>query len=79
MPARSPQVQLAEGLARQGAVWPAVEAVWQALNIDAGDPLAQTLLAELMLSGDFYDEAIAAASRAIELDPDCSPAYLALG
>ena len=32
-----------------------------------------------MLAGDFYDEAIAAATRAIELDPDCAPAYVALG
>jgi tetratricopeptide (TPR) repeat protein len=32
-----------------------------------------------MLSGDFYDEAIDAASKAIEIDPACSPAYLALG
>ena len=30
-------------------------------------------------AGDFYDEAIRAATAAIELDPDCAPAYLALG
>lgn len=80
MPAqRSQQVQLAEGLARQGAVQPAVDACHQALHLDAADPLALALLAELMLSGDFYDEAIEAAGRAIEVDPGCSPAYLALG
>ncbi len=76
---RSQQVALAEGLARQGHVQPAVEACYQALSIDEGNPLVHCLLADLMLSGDFYDEAIAAASRAIEIDPSCSPAYLALG
>lgn len=76
---RSQQLALAEGLARQGHMQPAVEACYQALRIDEGEALAHCLLAELMLVGDFYDEAIAAASRAIELDPDCSPAYLALG
>lgn len=79
MAERSQQLALAEGLARQGHVQPAVEACYQALRIDEGEALAHCLLAELMLSGDFYDEAIAAATRAIEIDPDCSPAYLALG
>ena len=76
---RSQQLALAEGLARQGHVQPAVEACYQALRIDEGEALTHCLLADLMLSGDFYDEAIAAASRAIEIDPTCSPAYLALG
>lgn len=79
MSGRGQQSLLAEGLARQGHVAPAVEACYQALRIDDADPLVHALLAELFLTGDFYDEAIAAASRAIELDPDCAPAYLALG
>jgi tetratricopeptide (TPR) repeat protein len=76
---RSQQVLLAEGLARQGQIAPALEACHAALRIDPSQPHAHALLAELMLSGDFYDEAIAAATRAIEIDPDCSPAYLDLG
>jgi len=79
MTGRSQQVALAEGLARQGHIQPAVEACYQALRIDDADPLVHCLLAHLMLEGDFYDEAIEAATRAIEIDPDCSPAYLALG
>lgn len=76
---RSQQLALAEGLARQNHLQPAVEACYQALATNEGDPLVHCLLADLMLAGDFYDEAITAASRAIEMDPDCSPAYLALG
>ena len=79
MSGRGQQSLLAEGLARQGHVAPAVEACYQALRNDDADPLVHALLADLFLTGDFYDEAIAAASRAIELDPDCAPAYLALG
>lgn len=79
MSPRSRQVLLAEGLARQGHVAPAVEACYEALRIDDADPLVHAMLADLFLTGDFYDEAIASASRAIELDPDCAPAYLALG
>lgn len=79
MSPRSRQVLLAEGLARQGQVAHAVEAAYEALRLEDGDALVHALLAELFLTGDFYDEAIAAASRAIELDPDCAPAYLALG
>lgn len=79
MTERDRESLLAEGLARQGNVAPAVEACYAALGRDAADPLVHALLADLFLSGDFYDEAIAAASRAIELDPDCAPAYLALG
>ncbi|MEN6430812.1 MAG: tetratricopeptide repeat protein, partial [Coriobacteriales bacterium] len=56
-----------------------VSACYDALAIDDRDAFAHALLAELMLEGDFYDEAITAATQAIELDPDCSPAYLALG
>jgi tetratricopeptide (TPR) repeat protein len=76
---RTQQVLLAEGLARQGQLAPAVEACHAALRVDAAQPLAHALLAELMLAGDFYDEAIKAATTAIELDPDCAPAYLDLG
>jgi tetratricopeptide (TPR) repeat protein len=76
---RSQQVMLAEGLARQGQVAPAVEACFAALRIDDSSAHAHCLLAEMMLAGDFYDEAIKASTRAIELDPDCSPAYLDLG
>lgn len=79
MAGRSQQIALAEGLARQGHVQPAVDACFQALAIDEGDPRVHCLLAELMLAGDFYDEAIKYASRAIEIDPSCSPAFLALG
>ena len=79
MTGRSQQAVLAEGLARQGHVAPAVDACYQALRIDDADPLVHALLADLFLDGDFYDEAIASASRAIELDPDCAPAFLALG
>jgi tetratricopeptide (TPR) repeat protein len=76
---RSQQALLAEGLARQGHVAPAVDACYQALRNDDDDPLVHALLADLFLSGDFYDEAISAATRAIELDPACAPAFLALG
>lgn len=79
MSGRSRQILLAEGLARQGHVAPAVEAAFEALRIDEREPLAHALLADLFLEGDFYDEAIDAATRAIELDPACAPAYLALG
>jgi superkiller protein 3 len=79
MSPRNRQVLLAEGLARQGHVAPAVEACYEALRQDESDPLANVLLSDLFLTGDFYDEAIQAASTAIELDPDCAPAYLSLG
>ena len=79
MSGRSQAAMLAEGLARQGHVAPAVDACYQALRNDDADPVVHSLLADLFLSGDFYDEAISSATRAIELDPDCAPAYLALG
>jgi tetratricopeptide (TPR) repeat protein len=72
-------VLLAEGLWKQGHVAAAVDACYEALRVDSTDPLVQALLADLFLTGDFYDESIAAATKAIELDPDCAPAYLALG
>ncbi len=79
MSPRSRQVLLAEGLSRQGHVAPAVDACYEALRLDDTDPLVHALLSDLFLAGDFHDEAIAAASKAIELDPDCAPAYLSLG
>jgi tetratricopeptide (TPR) repeat protein len=79
MSPRSRQVLLAEGLARQGHVAPAVEACYEALRLDEADPLVHALLSDLFLAGDFHEEAIKSASTAIELDPDCAPAYLSLG
>ncbi|MDI6712618.1 MAG: tetratricopeptide repeat protein [Anaerosomatales bacterium] len=77
--ARSQQAMIAEGLARQGRVAEAVAACHEALAIDERDAATHALLADLLLGEDFYDEAIATATQGIELDPDCSPAYLALG
>ena len=79
MSGRSEHVSLAEDLARQGHVAPAVDACYRALRNDDADPLIHAMLADLFLSGDFYDEAIRSATRAIELDAGCAPAYLALG
>lgn len=76
---RSSQVLVAEQLARQGQLPTAVAACYEALAVADRDPLAHVLLGHLMLAGDFYDEAIAASTQAIEFDPDCAPAYLALG
>jgi superkiller protein 3 len=70
---------VAEELARQGAVGAAVGACYDALALDDREPRTHALLAHLMLEGDFYDQAIAEATKAIELDPDFSAAYLALG
>jgi len=70
---------MAEGLARQGHVQSATEACFASLAADASDPAIHCLLAELMLAGDFYREAIDHATRAIELDPSCAPAYFELG
>ncbi len=69
----------AEALARSGAVGAAVEACYEALALGDREPRVHALLAHLMLEGDFYDQAIAEATKAIEADPDCSAAYLALG
>ncbi len=79
MSERVGQALVAEGLARQGRVAEAVRACYEALAIDERDPATHALLANLMLEEDFYDEAIDAATQAIEIDPDCAPAYLALG
>ncbi len=76
--ARSQHVETAEKLAREGRYAKAAAEAWKALP-DRGDPLPRALLAEVMLAGDFYEPAIRFATDAIELDPDCAPAYLALG
>ena len=49
MSGRSQQALLAEGLARQGHVAPAVEACYEALRNDDADPLVHALLADLFL------------------------------
>jgi tetratricopeptide (TPR) repeat protein len=72
-------LELAERLWRQGRVDSAVAACHDALGIDASDAAVHALLSELYLTQDFYEEAIAAASRAIEIDPSCAPALLTLG
>lgn len=77
--ARSTAVRLAEALARQGQVSLAVAACYEALALDDREPYTYALLAHLFGEADFYDEAITAATAAIERDPDCAPAYLALG
>jgi len=70
---------LAEGLARQGVLEPAVESCVEAIAADATDARSHALLGELMLQVDAHDAAIAAATRAIELDPDLAVAYAVLG
>ena len=79
MAERSQQVLLAEGLARQGRTAPAVAACYQALRIDEQAPLIHCLLAGLMLDEGFCEQAATSATRAIELDPGCAPAYFVLG
>ena len=79
MAARSIEALHGEHLARDHRVAPAVEACYEALKVDERDPLVHAVLGHLFLTGDFYDEAISSATRAIELDPDCAPAYLVLG
>lgn len=79
MAGRSAAVVAAEGLARRGQVGAAVGACYDALALGDRGAHVHAILASLMLEGDFYDEAITEATAAIEADPDCSPAYLALG
>jgi len=62
-----------------GEVPAAVDACYDALREHERDARVHALLGDLFLAGDFYEEAIVAASRAIELDAECAPAYLALG
>ncbi|HEY3318100.1 MAG TPA: tetratricopeptide repeat protein [Coriobacteriia bacterium] len=75
---RSQHVAAAEQLAREGRYAKAAVEAWDALA-DRNDPLPRIILAEVMLADDFYEPAIRFATEAIELDPDCAPAYLALG
>lgn len=75
---RSKHVEAAEQLAREGRYAKAAAEVWPALS-DAHDPLPRILIADVMLAGDFYENAIHYATEAIELDPDCAAAYLLLG
>ncbi len=72
-------LELAERLWRQGRVEAAVAACHDALAVDASDASVHALLSELYLAEGFYEEATAAASRAIEIDPGCAPALLTLG
>jgi tetratricopeptide (TPR) repeat protein len=76
--AHTPGVAVAESLAREGRRAKAAHAAWDALA-DTNDPLPRCLLAEILLDDDFYEDAIRFATEAIELDPDCAPAYLLLG
>jgi tetratricopeptide (TPR) repeat protein len=76
---RSQQLVLAEGLARQLQVAPAIEACHRVLELDAKDPLAHALCADLYAYGAFWGKAVEHATVAIESDPDCLPAYLPLG
>lgn len=69
----------AETLCREGRMADAVTACYEVCDTTPDDPRVHALLADLFLDGDFYEQAIRAASRAIELDPDCAPALLALG
>ncbi|MBE0417432.1 MAG: tetratricopeptide repeat protein [Coriobacteriia bacterium] len=79
MAERSQQVLLAEGLARQGRIAPAVTACYQALRADERDPLVHCLLGGLMLEEGFCEQAATSAARAIEIDPGCAAAYFVLG
>ena len=79
MAARSKTILTAESHARAGRAAAGVAACYEAIALEARGPHAHALLAHLLLEGDFYDEAISEATTAIERDPDCSPAYLALG
>ena len=73
------RLQAAEDLAREGRVAHAVRACHDILSGDPDDATALSLLGSLMLGEDFYDQAIVHATKAIECDPSCSPAYLVLG
>jgi len=66
-------------LALGGRIDAAVRVCYETLALDDREARIHALLATLMLRLDCDAEAIAAATRAIELDSDCAPAYLALG
>jgi tetratricopeptide (TPR) repeat protein len=67
-----------EALIRSGRNAAAVRTAWDLLGVSE-DPRPRCLIAEALLAGDFYDEALRFATEAIELDPSCAPAYLTLG
>lgn len=79
MTGRPREMVIAEELHRQGHTALAVKACFDALAAHGDDALTHALLSDLYLSQDFYEQAIESASLAIELDPDCAPAYLTLG
>jgi len=66
-------------LARSRLTDSAVSVCMEALRVSKDDAVLESLLARLMFELRAYPEAIAAATRAIELDPSCAPAYLVLG
>ncbi len=66
-------------LARGGRMDAAVRVCYETLALDDRDARIHALFATLMLELGCDAEAIAAATRAIELDSACAPAYLALG
>ena len=66
-------------LARSSLTDSAVSVCMQALRVSEDDAVLECLLARLMFELRGYPEAIAAASRAIDLDPVCAPAHLVLG
>lgn len=70
---------VAEQLCREGRMAAAMTACYELRDETPEDPCVYALIADLFLEGDFYEQAIEAATQAIELDPDCSPALLALG
>ena len=69
---------LAEGLARQGHVAPAVDACYEALR-STRPTLWRTRFSPNCSSPGTSTKRRSAPHRAIELDPDCAPAYLSLG
>lgn len=66
-------------LALGGRIDAAVRVCYETLALDDRDAGVHALLAQLMVLLGCDAEAIAAATRAIELDSGCAPAYLALG
>jgi len=66
-------------LARGGRIDAAVRVCYETLALDDRDARIHALLATLMLELGCAAEAIASATRAIELDNGCAPAHLTLG
>ena len=79
MSMRDEAVATIRDLARLGMTDSAVSVCMEALRVSKDDPVLECLLARLMLGLGAYPEAIAAASRATDLDPACAPALLVLG